>query len=362
MKEQEHGGNILAAARKYGRDPDAFLDFSTNTNPLGPPPGVEEVYFRSFPLVGRYPDPEETRRLKAQYASFFGVSPENIVFANGATELIYLVFQAVRPRRVLIPGPTFREYDRAARAFGARRVHLRLSPLRGFVPGREALRRAAAGVDLAFICNPNNPTGNLVPREVVEDLAAACRRTGAFLVSDESFLPFHPAWRELSLIPEACRRRNVLVLVSLTKIFAIPGLRLGCGLAHPETAALLEELQPPWSVNSIARAVARELLRDPGYLEATWRLVAAERAYLEEGLRRLPGAAPFPSAANFLLVRLTGKTAAEVEEGLGKRGILIRNCSNFAFLDARYIRVAVRRRPENEFLLAELSEVLQEEE
>lgn len=360
MQKHQHGGNLALMAAQYGRRPEDFLDFSVNVNPSGPPAEVAALLRDGLKFAAVYPEPD-CRSLKERYAPFFGVSPGQLIFTNGAVELIYLVITALRPRTVLIPGPTFREYELAARACGARLKMLRLDPARGFLPALGALMRAARDVDLVFLCNPNNPTGGLIPPEVFQPFLEFCEAEGVFTVVDESFLIFHRRWRELTVAEETAANRCLLVLQSLTKFFAIPGLRLGCGIAHPETIPLLTRFHPPWQVNGLAQAVAAVALRDEGYALKSRLLVEQERSWLATALSALPGIRVYPSEANYLLLELAAPLTAPFVAGrLARSGILVRDCGNFAFLDDRYIRVAVKGREKNELLVKKLAKLLSE--
>ncbi|HAA89893.1 MAG: Threonine-phosphate decarboxylase CobD [Thermoanaerobacterales bacterium 50_218] len=354
----KHGGNVYRAAKKYNLKPEDFLDFSSNTNPLGPPPDVAEILQNSLPLITSYPEPD-CETLKKTGSDFFGVSPEELTFSNGAVELIYLVFQVLHPRVVLIPGPTFREYEIAAHLWKGRVKHFRLSPRKDFRLDIQALTAAARNVELVFLCNPNNPTGKLVPPEVLVPFLDFCRQHSIFVVVDESYLLFHPNWRELSCIPKIEENKNLLVLHSLTKIFGVPGIRVGCGVAHKDTIKQFRKHQIPWRVNAIAQEVAKAGFRSDDYLFRTQQVVAKEKEFLGRELSGVPGLSPYPSEANFLLVRLEAPlTATYLEDELGKRKVLVRNCNNFGFLGEHFIRIAVRKHQDNLFLLEQVKKIL----
>jgi threonine-phosphate decarboxylase len=355
VNRHQHGGNIASAAARFGIAPEAFVDFSVNTNPLGPPPGVAGLLQSSAPLAAAYPEPD-CSALRSGAASFYGVAPEQVIAANGAVELIYLLVQVLRPRTVLIPGPTFKEYEIACRLWQARIKHLRLSRRREFEPGLSQLLRAARGVDLVFLCSPNNPTGALVPAEVMSRFLQHCRDRRIFLVVDESFLLFHPDWRQLTCIPEAVAGGGVLVLQSLTKFYGIPGLRAGCGMGSSDLIARLSCCQPPWHVNTIAQAASRVAFGDGEYARQTLSLVERERRRLSSslgGLRLIKKV--YPSAANFLLLELRPPATSPILwEQLARQGVLVRDCSNFGWLGERFIRVAVKDRAANTLLLEQL--------
>lgn len=348
------------AAAKYGIESSEFVDFSVNINPLGPPPEIESVLRDAVRLASLYPEPD-CGALKESAAAFLGICPEQVVFSNGAIELIYLAVQALRPGRVLIPGPTFKEYELAARIWGAKVKHFRLSPRAGFVPDLDHLMKAAGDVDMVFLCSPNNPSGNLIPSSVLKPFLDFCAERSIFVLLDESFLFFHPSWEELSCIGEASKNKYLFVIHSLTKFFAVPGLRIGYGVAHAETAGFLSGFQPPWQVNSLAQAAGEVLFKSNAYACKTREFLLKERSFMESALSSVPHLKVYPSDANFFLLELEEPlTAPLMEDFLARRRILVRNCSNFAFLGDAFIRVAVKWRDQNLFLIKNLEEVVSE--
>lgn len=355
MDKHQHGGNITAAAARFGIDPEAFVDFSVNTNPLGPPTEIADLLRDSVALAAVYPEPD-CGTLRSAAAAFYGAAPEQVIAANGAVELIYLLAQVLRPRTVLIPGPTFEEYEIASRLWGAGVKHLYLSPRQGFRPHLPQLIRAARGVDLVWLCNPNNPTGVRLPAGVLRPFLSYCRERGIFLVVDESFLLFHPNWKQLTCIPEAVAGDGVLVLQSLTKFYGVPGLRIGCGIGSTEAISRLARYQPPWHVNGLAQAAAMVAFGTGEYARLSLTLVAQERDFLVSSLASLRLIKEvYPSAANFLLLELQPPASAPaLWEQLARRGVLVRDCSNFDWLGDRFIRVAVKDHAKNTLLIAQL--------
>lgn len=352
-----HGGNWRDVSQLYGHTPDEILDFSVNINPLGTPEAVMECLHRNLEAIRRYPDPE-SRDLKLGIARYLGVEVKNVVTGNGSAEILYLLLQTLEPRRVLVAEPTFSEYRRAARISGADIKTMRLNPKDNFFIDPGVFRKNLSGVDMAFLCNPNNPTGNLIPAEIMRELAEACCRRGVFLVVDESFLDFLPEWPELSLCRLAAEEDQLLVLRSLTKIFAVPGLRLGAAVAGHATASLLQAAGDPWNVNILAQMAGEAALKENAYLELTRTLVRREKAYLAGRLAAL-GLKPFPAAVNFILVDISaaGWTAPDLVRAAGRRGIMIRDCSSFYGLGPDYIRLAVKDRPANNILLDVFAEI-----
>ena len=352
----DHGGTIFALARALGIAPEELSDFSASINPLGPAPGVREALSASFDRIVHYPD-REAAELRSALADFHGVEATGIVVANGSTELIYLLPRIVQGRRGLIVAPAFSEYARSLERAGWETGYLTLRPEDGFAFSLEALEaRLAEGVDLLFLCNPANPTGALLPLTVIEKIHTLCRNAGTFLVIDEAFMDF---CEEESAKRVICAGEGGVILRSMTKFYAIPGLRLGYAMGPAKVIERCSALLEPWSVNTTAQVAGVASLADPEYHALTIRYCAEQRSFLTHGLSSLPGLKPYPSVANYLLVEMrNGLSAAELRDELVKKRILIRDCSNFVGLDGRFFRVAVHGQDDNCRLLAALDEVL----
>lgn len=354
MSAGYHGGNLREAARRYGLPEEQLIDFSANINPLGPPPGVWADLQAALPKIVHYPCPE-ARELKEKLAAYLDVPGDRLVLGNGGAELIFLLTSFLAPRRVVVPAPAFGEYGRGLRQTPV--VPVPLAAAQGFRLDPKALAGLLEPGDLLFTGNPNNPTGVLTPKKVVLELASLAAERGALLAVDEAFMDF--VADSQSVVREAADHPALVVVGSLTKVFAIPGLRLGYLVGRRELARPLEEALPPWRVNTLAQAAGIAALADGGHLAATRELVAREREFLAENFRRL-GFQVFPGAANFLLVNghPVGVSGEALQEFLGPRGVLVRLCHSFANLDEYYFRIAVRRRPDNEKLVSLVEEFL----
>ncbi|HEY3320000.1 MAG TPA: cobyric acid synthase [Planctomycetota bacterium] len=351
-----HGGNVRELAAAAGLSQERLLDFSANLNPLGPPEWLRPVISSTVSSLVHYPDPASSQLLAAA-SQRYGVSPAEILIGNGSTELLYLLPQALKAAHAIVPVPSYSDYARAARLGGCSVTTLPLSEGAGFALDLSALDvcvRSASARTLVFIGQPNNPTGKLCETERLRELAA--RHPAAIFIVDEAFADFVDGFDSLTVR----RPANVVVLLSLTKSFAIPGLRLGCAVASAEIAGRVRELQPPWSVNAIAQAVGVRLMRDEAYLVRTRQFVRERREELQRALSDVPGLTVFPSAANFLLLRLDRKDsdAPTLASRLLREGIAIRVCSNFTGLDDRFFRVAVRTAQENGCLVGAMQRVL----
>ena len=346
-----HGGIRPADLRALGLRPEDVLDFSASVSPLGPPAGVWEAMQRVD--LTAYPDPaclelrEALSAHLARHSAFLtgqgGLSLGRILAGNGSTELIHLLARSCLspPRQgasdsALLLTPTYGEYAGACRLAGGSVATLEARREAGFAWSlpEAAERIAAQRPSLVFLCNPNNPTGVFLPPLQVEALAQATQQAGGLLVVDEAYLGFvDQPWDTLSLLA----RDNVVLLRSMTKDYALTGLRLGYLLASEEVTARLAAFQPDWSVNGLAQAAGLAVLADDGYLPRARQAVSAAREYLTGQLTGL-GFTVFPSAANFLLVQV-GDGAAW-RERLVRRGLFVRDCASFGLPDC--IRIGIR--------------------
>jgi threonine-phosphate decarboxylase len=343
-----HGGDVRAASEETGIPVERIIDFSASINPLGMPGSVVAAISEGIPMVVHYPEPF-SGRLTRHIGRWLGVAPGSVICGNGSTELIYLLARAMSPRRVLIPQPTFAEYERACRLQGAACVPLVLRKENGFLIDPDAFASASAGCDMAFLCNPNNPTGGVLEREAVLAIARETRRRACRLVVDEAFIDFLP---EHSVVREAAETGHLIVLRSLTKFYALSGLRIGFAVLSAQEADILRGHKEPWTVNTLAEQAAMAAILDTDYQTRTLSVISGERESLAKGFQAA-GVEHFPGTANYYLIRMN--RAQEVSAVLRHRGILVRDCSNFAGLDGSYLRVAVRSRTENERLMQELA-------
>jgi threonine-phosphate decarboxylase len=356
----EHGGTVFALSRRLGIAPEEIADFSASINPLGLPHRVRDAVAGALDSLVHYPD-ADCAGLKQALAAAHGLTTAHVAVANGSTELIYQIPAMLAGRRALIVSPAFSEYGHALAQHGWQVRRLLLSPADGFRLDPAALENAlAAGCDALYLCNPGNPSGMLYPPDLIAEVYRLCRASGTFLVLDEAFMDF---CEEASAKGIIAAEEHGLVLRSMTKFFGIPGLRLGYALAHPGLIGRLEERGIPWCVNTLAQVAGTAALRDSEYRRQTIEYVGQERSRLCERLSRLPQLSVHPSQANFLLVEVSGGlTAAGLKERLLAQRILIRDCANFAGLDSRFFRIAVRTAEENQRLLTGLEGIFQRRE
>lgn len=347
MNKHIHGGNIYTY-----RD---CLDFSANCNPLGTPESIKEAVRGSLEHLGDYPQVGYAP-LKEALGEYEDMDPENIICGNGAAELIFSLCQAVRPKRALIPIPTFAEYEQALASVGCEVEHVLLREEDTFQMQESFIDWLHRDLDMVFLCNPNNPTGILTDREFLFRVLRNCRELGILLVVDECFLDFIKEPGKYSLKAQLPRYHNLFILKAFTKRYAMAGVRLGYGLT--ENRELLEKMAQvtqPWNISVMAQAAGIAALKECSYVEQGRKLVFEEAVYLKEGLKEL-GFHTYPSEANYIFFR--GEPGL-FEKGI-QNGVILRDCSNYPGLSDGYYRIAVRTRAENEKLLEALRNCLEE--
>lgn len=352
-----HGGDLRTAEEAFGLPAEQFVDFSSNMNPLGPPPAVRKALSSYADIIGQYPDPA-VRGLRRKLALHHDIDEQSIVIGNGAAELIDLIVRALQPQLTTLAIPCFDEYGDAVRKIGGAVYEIKLSGDKQFVLDieEEHLSKAVATGSLYMLGSPNNPTGQLVEPELIMKLL----NSGAYVVVDEAFMDFVPDESRYSLIREATRHDRLFVIRSMTKFYSIPGIRLGYIVGTPRALSGLRRLQVPWSVNSLAQLIGEAVLEEIDFAALTLEWLKEERPWLTAQLQAI-GFEVCPSAVNYLLLRIphdAGFSASMLQLEMGKQGVLIRDASRFPGLDHTYVRVAVKLREQNELLLKALRQCI----
>lgn len=348
--ELVHGGDWAGYRAEFGCD---ALDFSANVSPLGLPAGVAAAITNALPTADRYPDPL-CRELRAALAGAEGVPADWILCGNGAADLIFRLALEVRPRRALLPAPTFAEYEAALQTVGCAVQRVFLREENEFAVTEKFIDAVTPETDIVFLCQPNNPTGQVTPPALVERLVRRCAECGAVLAVDECFLDFLPdrdAWTAKQFLRDA---PQLVILKAFTKLYAMAGVRLGYALCGDAT--LLEKMRgagQPWAVSSLAQAAGLAALQETAYAGAVRALIAEQRPRMAAGLRAL-GLRVMDGQANYLLFRAT----PDFGEKLRRRGAVVRSCANYPGLDAAWYRTAVRTAEENTRLLQIMGEIL----
>lgn len=356
-----HGGNIYKIAKQYNINRDEIIDFSSNINPLGMPASLKEKISAGLDMLQHYPDPDYTD-LRESLADYHSLNIENIITGNGATELIYLFTKALKPGKALIVSPTFSEYHIALAGSGSKIDYFQLKEEDDFKIDIEALKmRLNNDYDLLIICNPNNPTGTFTETAALLKILEQSAANNIAVMIDESFIEFIENSGERSSIKFGKNFPDLFILRSLTKFYAIPGLRLGYSICfNKELASTMRKKQEPWSVNVLADLAGITLPDDTDYRNKTIEIISEEKEFLYRELKKIGWLKIFKGQANFLLAKiLNGMPAAELRSRLIKNKILIRDASNFKFLDSKFIRLAIRDRESNKLLVKHLNEIVE---
>ena len=351
-----HGGNIEEIGRKYKINSKEIIDFSANINPLGLSKSVKKAMIEAIDKVERYPD-ITYYDLKNSISNFENISSENISLGNGAAEVIFNIVRAIRPKKALLPAPTFSEYEEAVLSIDGDIAYYNLKEENNFKLDNKFIEAIKDDIDIVFICNPNNPTGFLTDNKFIEKVLNKALKTNTVVVIDESFLDFIKENNMYSSKELLKKYKNTIIVKSLTKFFAIPGIRIGYGLCeNREINEKINKIVVPWSINIIAAEAIITALEDKKYIDESIINVNEEKIYLYSALKKISNIKVFNPSVNFIMFKLLDNF--DLKEELIKKKILIRSCNNYIGLNNSFYRVAVRTRKENEKLISELQKIL----
>jgi threonine-phosphate decarboxylase len=365
MKWPSHGGQPETIKKMFALDEDSahLIDFSANLNPLLPVHEPQEKLLLDSESIRRYPDPDYSQA-RLMIAKHQGIAKEQVLLTNGGAEAIFLAARKFAGQKALIIQPTFGEYERACGHYGMKTESLFLSENTDFsFPLDQVLERMKA-VQAVFLCRPNNPTGTVASETAIRTLLREGQRIGCYIVIDEAFADFMPDHEPLTHWINDFD--NLILLRSLTKMYTVPGLRIGYVIAADRMIEELQSYQIPWSVNAIAAAIVPKLLNDPTIIKETRAWLSAQLDMLKREYRKMGFYMP-PTSANFYLLQdrmisavLSPDRSREAAEALFRHllhsGILPRHTHTFPALEGRYLRFAVRTEQENKKLLAALRE------
>lgn len=350
MANLGHGGNVKEISRNYNINYKEIIDFSANINPLGMPDSVKKCIIENLDEIEKYPDISylelrkeiveyENNRLKDDV-----VSSENIILGNGAAEVIYSIVRGINPEKTIILAPTFSEYEEAVSSISKEVVLYYLKEDDDFRLTDEILKEINNDINMIFICNPNNPTGSVVSKELLIKILNRAKITDTFVVIDESFLDFMK--ENFSMISFINKYTNLIIIKSLTKFFALPGLRIGYGLCkNKNLCEKAAKMIPAWNINILADISARTCLKDKKFIKETMDFMEKERNYLYNELKKVNYLKIYKPNVNFIFFRINKNI--DLKKELLKKNILIRSCSNYHGLDERFFRIAVRTHEEN---------------
>ncbi len=352
MSNVIHGGDIY----QYS---DQLIDYSSNINPLGIPDSAKNVFTGDWEHLLRYPDINYSS-LRSKIAREHQLKEDQVIVGNGAAEIIFLMGRLFDGKKVLIPMPTFGEYQEAVE-LGGGQVEIVFRDLKNdfALPVSEIVAKLN-DVDGLILCHPNNPTGRVVNQDDLFKIIEKTKQLDKFLILDEAFIDFVPDSEGLSGIRWLKEHPSMLIIRAFTKFFAMPGLRLGYGLGSPELIETLRGMQIPWSVNSLAAEIGEKVLDDKDYIQRSREWIATERDFLGKALLKLPNIEVCPTDTNFILCKIVKEalSVGVLKERMIKEGILIRDASSFNGLDQSYFRVAIKDRKNNEKLCEAFGKML----
>ncbi len=344
----EHGGNIFEISKKFNLNLNDILDFSVNINPIGFPDVLKTIILENINFMKFYPEIYSST-LKKKIASKLDCLPENIVVGNGSIQLIYAINKALNFKNIVIVEPTFSEYRKALSDRDVKIYNFKLNESDNFILKIDYLINFLEKVnfDAVFLCNPNNPNGFVLDGNEVEKLISFMENIKKYLIIDEAFIDFTDQ--------RGVEFKNfnfTIVLKSFTKIFAIPGMRLGYLKADRLICEKIEQFIEPWSVNIFSQIIGEKLVNLDDFIENTKKFLDKEREFVVKELSKIEVLKIFPSNTNFLLIKiLTSKNVSQLEEYLFKNKVLIRNCSNYIGLNNKFFRISINRREDNLILI-----------
>lgn len=360
-KEHFHGSDLEKIEKIYGIQKENIISFSANVNPLGVSFRLRDTLTNHIDAITTYPDREYTS-LRQCIGDYVQTDYQNIVVGNGSTELISLFIQSAHPKKALIVGPTYSEYEREVSMGGGRSHYFSLTEASEFRLDTGALTEELShDVDLLILCNPNNPTSSVIKRGQMRDILDYCKRKSITVIVDETYVEFAEEPDEVTAVPLTEFYNNIVILRGISKFFAAPGLRLGyaiCG--NRDLLKEINQKKNPWTINSLAAIAGEIMFTDQEYIEETRKLISTERIRICDKLNGNPNCRAYQAHANFVLVKILNDrvTSEDVFDHLIRNNLMIRDCSTFPFLNNKYIRFCFMMPEQNDQLLELLFDAL----
>lgn len=360
-KDHFHGSDLEKIEEIYHIKKEDITSFSANINPLGISETLKNSLARHLDVIQTYPD-REYRELRSCIASYCGASPEQIIVGNGSTELISLVISAIHPKKALILGPSYSEYEREITMNGGHTLYYPLKESENFrMDVEDFCAHLTDDLDMIVLCNPNNPTSTAVNEDDMRRILDAGLQHGIFVMIDETYVEFTDAADRISSVPLAGYYTNLAVLRGTSKFFAAPGLRLGYAVTGSrDLRRHISERQDPWTISSLAEIAGRLMFRDREYIRKTHDLIASERSRLYGELSSWDTVTVYEPKANFMLVKILKEdvNADLLFDHCIRKGLMIRNCSTFPFLTNRFFRFCFMKPEDNDKLIRTITEIL----
>ena len=353
MQMKAHGGDVYGISEEFGIPVEECLDFSANINPLGIPAAVKAAMENAISQSVHYPDPE-CKKLTRAIGEHLHVEPETILCGNGGADILYRIVYAAKPKKAVIPVPTFLAYEEALRQVGTEISYYHMDER--MEVGSDISGMITEETDILFLCTPNNPTGLLISGEVLKAVMKRAMDTGTRVVLDECFMDFVVEERRRSMVGDTAKFPGLVIVKSFTKLYGIPGIRLGYAVCSDVSfLQKMREAGQTWPVNSVAMAAGLAALEEDGFARDTVEYVRREREWLAGELKSL-GLSVYDGQADYLFFRAPGHE--NLYETLLADKIVIRRCCNYVSLTAEHYRIAVKRHEENERLVNCLRKIM----
>ena len=356
-----HGSDLEKIEQIYGIKKEDIVSFSANVNPLGISDKLKSELAGKLDVISTYPDREYTS-LRSVIAAYCKTVPEYVLVGNGSTELITLFIKMISPKKAMITGPTYSEYERELSLAGGKSVYFPLAEEDDFALDVKGLVSALdESVDMLIMCNPNNPTSTAVKSDDMRLIVEACAAKDIFVLVDETYVEFAKDYDNISCVPLVSDYKNLCLLRGVSKFFAAPGLRLGyaiCGDA--DLMKNIASIKDPWTVCSLSEVAGQIMFTDTDYIKATKDLIFSERSRVVAALRAIDGLKVYEPVANFVLCRITKENvdADILFDKAIRNNLMIRNCSTFPYLSNKYFRLCFMSPADNDRLLEVIRETL----
>lgn len=356
-----HGSDLEKIEAAYGIKKEEITSFSANVNPLGVSPLLRQTLADKIDVITSYPD-REYASLRKCIANYVGCEPQHIIVGNGSTELISLFIQIKHPKKALIIGPTYSEYEREISLGGGTSLYYPLKEEDDFnINVNEFLTHLHENIDLLVICNPNNPTSTSITTDQMRMILDTCKQHDIFVMIDETYIEFADNMKEIDSIPLTYYYNNLIILRGISKFFAAPGLRLGYSISgNLDLIKEINKRKNPWTINSLAEVAGTIMFTDEDYITETKKLISTERNRIYNILCNTPNLKAYKPSANFILVKIEieNLTSQDIFDAAIRKKLMIRDCSTFPFLSNKFFRFCFMDPLKNDELIACIFETL----
>lgn len=340
-KDHFHGSDLEKIEQVYGIKKETITSFSANVNPLGISPALRKTLSERIDAITTYPDRDYVS-LRKCIADYVGTDFENIIVGNGSTELISLFIQVEHPKKAIVIGPSYSEYEREISLGGGTTLYYPLKESEGFVLNvDDFISHLKDDIDLLILCNPNNPTSTSISNKSMRRILDACMQHGIYVMTDETYVEFADDMEQITSVPLTHYYNNLVILRGTSKFFAAPGLRLGYAVTgNHDLIKTINTRKNPWTINSLAAIAGEIMFRDEDYIRETKSLISSERKRMYDLFCHRKDFKVYKPSGNFMLVQILkpGLTSQDLFDRTIRQRMMIRDCSTFPFLDDKYIR------------------------